>query len=302
MSPQRSPVARRVFASLGFALIGLCAAAAAQELQPVPPLEARVTDRTSTLSPAERGALEAKLARFEEKKGAQVAVLIVPTTAPEAIEQFSIRVADAWRLGREASDDGALLLVAKDDRRLRIEVGRGLEGALTDLASKRIIDETIVPAFRSGDFAGGIDAGVDRILAVIEGEPLPPPDTRWARDTLPVEDWGPLALFALPFLATGLRSLLGPPGAFVAAAVAAVLGWLATRQLAFALGFGLFTLFFGLALARRQRWANRRGRRRGDFGGWAPGGFGGGGGFGRGGGGFGGGGGGFGGGGASGSW
>ena len=283
-------------------VLALLGAASAQPLQPVPALEARVTDQTGTLTPAERDGLEAKLARFEAAKGAQVAVLIVPTTEPEAIESYAIRVVDAWRLGREASDDGVLLLVAKDDRRLRIEVGRGLEGALTDLASKRIIDETIVPRFRGGDFAGGIEAGLDRILAVVEGEPLPPPDPRWQRDALPIESLGPLVLLALPVLAGVLRALLGPPGAFVAAAVAAGLGWFATRQLAFALGFGLFTLMFGLLLARRRHWASRRGR--GGHGRWIPGGFGGGGfgGGGGGGGGFSGGGGSFGGGGASGSW
>jgi uncharacterized protein len=297
-----TPLAVRLGAPLGLVL-ALLGAASAQPLQPVPALEARVTDLTGTLAPDERSALEAKLARFEEKKGAQVAVLIVPTTEPEAIEPYAIRVVEAWRLGREASDDGVLLLVAKNDRKLRIEVGRGLEGALTDLASNRIIDETIVPLFRAGDFAGGVDAGVDRILAVIEGEELPPPDPRWEPEALrAIESWGPLALFSLPLLALALRALLGPPGAFVAAAVAAGVGWLATRQLAIALGFGLFTLFFGLALARRRHWASRRGRRRGDFGGWAPGGFGGGGFGGGGGGGFSGGGGSFGGGGASGSW
>jgi uncharacterized protein len=291
------PLAVRLGAPLGLALF-LLGAASAQPLQPVPALEARVTDRTGTLPPASLRALEAKLARFEAAKGAQVAVLIVPTTEPEAIEQYAIRVVDAWRLGREASDDGVLLLVAKDDRRLRIEVGRGLEGALTDLACKRIIEETIVPRFRGGDFAGGIEAGLDRILAVIEGEPLPPPDPRWTRDALPIESLGPLALLGLPFLAVVLRALLGPPGAFVAAALAGGLGWLATRQLAFALGFGLFTLLFGLVLARRRRWASRRGRAGpGGGGGFGGGGFGGGGG-----GGFGGGGGSFGGGGASGSW
>ena len=259
-------LAVRFGAPLGLALVLGCAAASAQPLQPVPPLAARVTDLTGTLAPAERNALEAKLARFEAKKGAQLAVLIVPTTEPEAIEQYSIRVVEAWRLGREASDDGVLLLVAKNDRKLRIEVGRGLEGALTDLASNRIIDETIVPLFRAGDFAGGIDAGVDRMLAVVEGEELPPPDPRWKPDALPgIESWGPLALMALPFLALALRALLGPLGPFLAAGLATGLGWLATRQLAIALGFGLFTLFFGLALARRRHWSS--GRRRG---GWVP--------------------------------
>src|SRR5688572_5640501 len=143
------------------------AAVAAEDLQPVPPLASRVTDLTGTLTSAERTSLESQLADFEARKGAQIAVLIVPTTKPEEIEQYSIRVVDAWKLGREKPDDGALLLVAMQDRTLRIEVGRGLEGALTDLAANRIIDEIITPRFREGDFAGGITAGAERMMAVV---------------------------------------------------------------------------------------------------------------------------------------
>jgi uncharacterized protein len=286
----------RLLTALGLVLSALAAPAFAQPLQPVPPLLARVTDLTGTLAPAERSALETKLAGFEERKGAQVAVLIVPTTAPEAIEQYAIRVVDAWQLGRGPSDDGVLLLVAKDDRRLRIEVGRGLEGALTDLVSKRIIDETIVPSLRAGDFAGGIEAGVDRILQVVEGEPLPAPDPRWEGRRQALSELLPLLLLVMPLLALGLRAWLGPPGAFLAGGGAAGAAWLLTRWVPIALGFGLFTLLFGLAGSRRRHWSNR-GRKSGNGGGWLPGGFGG-----DGGGGFSGGGGSFGGGGASGSW
>ena len=120
-------------------------------------------------------ALTQTLKDLETRKGSQVAVLIVPTTQPETIEQFSIRVAEAWKIGRKKIDDGALLVVAKDDHKLRIEVGYGLEGALTDVTARRIIDEIIVPRFQTGDFAGGISAGVDRIIRVIDGEPLPAP-------------------------------------------------------------------------------------------------------------------------------
>ncbi|TXH06081.1 MAG: YgcG family protein, partial [Nevskiaceae bacterium] len=141
----------------------------------VPPLTARVTDLTQTLDGGQRAALEQKLAAFEQQKGSQIAVLIVPTTQPEEIEQYSIRVVEAWKLGRKGIDDGALLLVAKNDHRLRIEVGRGLEGALPDAIAKRIIAETITPHFREGDFAGGIDAGVDQMIGVVNGEALPPP-------------------------------------------------------------------------------------------------------------------------------
>ncbi|WP_024577018.1 MULTISPECIES: YgcG family protein [unclassified Afipia] len=141
----------------------------------VPPLTGRVVDLTGTLSADQTATLEQKLKAFEDRKGSQLAVLIVPTTQPETIEQYSLRVAEQWKLGRKKVDDGALLIIAKNDRKLRIEVGYGLEGALNDATSKRIIDEIITPKFRSGDFAGGISDGADRILKVIDGEPLPPP-------------------------------------------------------------------------------------------------------------------------------
>lgn len=141
----------------------------------VPPLRSRVTDLTATLSPPQAAALEAKLAAFEQRKGSQIAVLLVPTTQPESIEQYAIRVAEQWRLGRKGVDDGALLLIAKDDRKLRIEVGRGLEGVLPDAYGKRIISDDIAPAFKRGDFDGGINAGVERMIKLVDGEPLPAP-------------------------------------------------------------------------------------------------------------------------------
>lgn len=153
----------------------LCVASAVWADVAVPPLTGRVVDLTSTLTADQAATLEQKLKDFESRKGSQLAVLIVPTTQPETIEQYSLRVVDQWKLGRKKVDDGALLIVAKNDRKLRIEVGYGLEGALTDATSKRIIDEVITPKFRSGDFAGGISDGVDRILKVIDGEPLPAP-------------------------------------------------------------------------------------------------------------------------------
>ena len=141
----------------------------------VPALTGRVVDRTATLTPDQIASLDQTLKAFEQRKGTQIAVLIVPTTEPESIEQFSIRVAEAWKIGRKKIDDGALLVVAKNDRRLRIEVGYGLEGALTDVTAKRIIDEIITPKFRSGDFAGGVSDGVARMIAVADGEAPPPP-------------------------------------------------------------------------------------------------------------------------------
>lgn len=141
----------------------------------VPPLTGRVVDQTATLSADQAATLEQTLKDFEDRKGSQLAVLIVPTTQPETIEQYGLRVVELWKLGRKKVDDGALLLIAKNDRKLRIEVGYGLEGALNDATAKRIIDEIITPKFKSGDFAGGISDGVDRILKVIDGEPLPAP-------------------------------------------------------------------------------------------------------------------------------
>lgn len=150
----------------------LCASWAAAEVA-VPPLKARVTDLTGTLQPGQQAALEKTLQAFENSKGSQIAVLIVPTTRPETIEQYAIRVAEAWKLGRKGVDDGVLLLVARDDRNMRIEVGYGLEGAIPDAVAKRIVSEIITPHFKQDDYFGGIRAGVDRIIKVIEGEPLP---------------------------------------------------------------------------------------------------------------------------------
>src|SRR6266436_648769 len=162
--------------------LGMCWAVAAAADVAVPPLSGRVVDTTGTLSSGDIAAQSQRLLDFQKRKGSQIAVLIVPTTAPETIEQYSIRAAEAWKIGRKKIDDGALLVVAKDDRKLRIEVGYGIEGALTDVTSKRIIDEIITPRFRNGDFAGGISAGVNRIIRVVDGEPLPAP-TRPQQDS-----------------------------------------------------------------------------------------------------------------------
>ncbi len=158
-----------------FALLLLTAQWWASAEVPVPPLKARVTDLTSTLSADQARTLEQKLAALEARKGSQVAVLLVPTIQPETVEQYAIRVFDQWKLGRKDVDDGVLLLIAKNDRKLRIEVGRGLEGAIPDAYAKRIIDEEITPRFKQGDFHGGIEAGVARITKLIDGEPMPAP-------------------------------------------------------------------------------------------------------------------------------
>src|SRR5207247_6970663 len=143
-------------------------------LAPIPPLHARVTDLTNTLSPPDQQAIEAKLAAWERDTGNQMVVLIVPSTKPEPIEAYSIRVAEAWKIGRKGQDNGVLFLIAKDDRKLRFEVGYGLEGVLTDATSRRIIAETVAPYFRQNQFAAGINAGVERVISVVgKGEPLP---------------------------------------------------------------------------------------------------------------------------------
>ncbi|SFJ09221.1 YgcG family protein [Bradyrhizobium sp. Gha] len=176
----------------------------------IPQLTGRVVDRTGTLSSGDIAALSQKLGDFEARKGSQIAVLIVPTTEPETIEQFSIRVAEAWKIGRKKVDDGAILVVAKNDRHLRIEVGYGLEGALTDVTSRRIIDEVITPKFRDGDFAGGISAGAERMMRVVDGEPLPAPSR--SVNFANLDDIGPavpFVLFASLVVGGFLRALLG---------------------------------------------------------------------------------------------
>ncbi|MDE2585586.1 MAG: YgcG family protein [Betaproteobacteria bacterium] len=190
------------------ALCGLLSPAAWAQV-PVPPLKARVTDLTGTLDSSRRNALESRLADFERQKGAQIAVLLVPSVRPESIEQYGIRVAEAWKLGRKGVDDGLILLVAKNDREVRIEVGYGLEGTVPDAVAKRIIEEDIVPRFRSGDMVGGIDAGVGRLMAVVSGEPLPPPAPRASAGSGAAgEQLFPLLLIAV-VVGAMLRAVLG---------------------------------------------------------------------------------------------
>jgi uncharacterized protein len=269
----------------------------------VPPVTARVTDLTGTLSGAAVARIEAKLKDLEVKKGSQVAVLIVPTTQPEEIEQYGIRVAEAWKLGRKGVDDGAILLVAKDDRRVRIEVGQGLEGALPDAIANRIVTETITPHFKQADFDGGVEAGVNQIISVINGEPLPAPDRKWERhgglgNLLPV-------LLIVVFVASGvLRAMFGRLfGSIATAGLAGGIVWLLSHLIPIGIGAGVLAFLFAMLTGgSRSGWTSGGGFG-GGLGGFG-GGFGGGGrgGFGGGGGGFSGGGGGFSGGGASGSW
>src|SRR5437660_12704661 len=176
----------------------LCWACSALALVAVPPLSGRVVDQTGTLGSNDIASLTQTLKDLEARKGSQIAVLIVPTADGEAIEQFSLRVAEAWKIGRKKIDEGALLVIAKNDRHLRIEVGYGLEGALTDVTTKRIIDEVITPKFKSGDFAGGVIDGVNRILRVIDGEPLPAPAQRQQNSGLSnLDPFDPLLIFGV---------------------------------------------------------------------------------------------------------
>ncbi len=258
----------------------------------VPPLTGRVVDLTGTLSGAAVTRIEAKLADLEAHKGSQIAVLMVATTQPEDIEQFGIRVAEQWKLGRKGVDDGAILLIAKDDRRVRIEVGYGLEGALPDVTASRIIGDTIAPLFKQGNYDGGVEAGVDRMIAVVNGESLPAPDPKWEPKPN-IGNYLPMLLVVVVIAGGLLRALLGSVGGSLATGgVVGVVAWLLSHLLPIGLVAGVAGFIFALLFGSSGGWVTG--------GGWG-GGFGGGRG-GGGGGGFGGGGGSFGGGGASGGW
>lgn len=177
------------------------------ELVAIPALKSRVTDLTQTLSPAEQSQLESKLANFEQQKGSQIAVLIVPTTQPEDIAQYSIRVVESWKIGREKEDDGILVLIAKNDRKMRIEVGYGLEGVIPDLIAKRIISEVMAPNFKQGDFYGGINNAVDKLIGLIEGEKLPPPAPKAKHSNF--DNIFPLLIFGGLISGLFLRSIFG---------------------------------------------------------------------------------------------
>ena len=279
-------------------LLALLLAVPAAAQVAVPPLKARVTDLTGTLTQQQSAALEQTLAEFEARKGAQLALLMLPSVKPESIEQYAVRVEEAWKLGRKGVDDGVLLVVAKEDRQLRFEVGYGLEGVLPDAIAKRIIDDDIVPRFKAGDFYGGIRAGLDRVMRVVEGEQLPPPAARAppARGSA-VENLLPL-LFIVLIGGSLLRAIFGRfLGAGIAGGVAGVAAWMLAGSLLIAVIVGIV----GFIMLLMGGLTGRGGRY---YGGGLGGGFGGrwGGGGGFGGGGFSGGGGMSGGGGASGRW
>jgi uncharacterized protein len=284
----------------------LHAAAWAQDVLPVPPLSGRVIDQTATLSAAQVAALETKLAGFEAQAGPQIVVLMVRSTAPEDIAAYAQRVADQWKIGRREVGDGLLLVVAKDDRRLRIEVAKALEGAVPDLAARQIIDRAIRPAFRADDYAGGLNAGVDQLMMRIRGEGLPAPTGPGSAE--PGMQLDELLLFffvAVPVIGSVLGKIFGRKlGSVATAGVAGGVAWWLTASLLLALAAGFVALvvvgLLGVGSAVRALGGRRGGP---TIGGWQGGGGFGGGGFGGGGGGFSSGGGGdFGGGGASGDW
>lgn len=280
----------RGLAAVVFALVAALGARAEVAVPPV----ARVTDLTGTLSAGERTALAQKLAALEARKGAQVAVLAVPTTQPETIEQFSIRVVEQWRLGRKGVDDGALIVWAKDDRRVRLEVGYGLEGALPDVTAKRIVSDVIIPRFRDGQFYAGLDAGVEAVAKVIGGEPLPAPPSRPSGGGFPLDAEGLLFLGFIGVFVIGglLRAMFGRVvGSGLVGAGLGLIAWVLA-------GTAIVAVVIALVAFLVSLFAGAAGPPRG--GGWG-GGYSGGG-WSSGGGGFSGGGGSFGGGGASGSY
>jgi len=210
----RSALVVRLFGWLLTVVLTLSGSATfAQDVLPIPTLSAHVMDQTGTLDANQTTALEATLADLETRKGAQVVVLMVPTTQPEDIASYANRVANTWKIGRRDIGDGVLVIVAKNDRNLRIEVAKTLEGAIPDLAASRIIDETITPDFKRGDFASGLRAGVDQIAALVAGEPLPAPAPAPASaGHSDPSDWTPVVVFLMilvPLFGSFMRSVLG---------------------------------------------------------------------------------------------
>lgn len=255
----------------------------------VPPLVGHVTDRSSTLTQEQKAQLEQALTAFEARKGTQLAVLMLATTLPEGIEQYALRVAEQWKLGRKKVDDGVILVVAKDDRTVRIEVGYGLEGALSDIVSKRIISETIVPRFKQGDFYGGVQAGTAQIMQVVDGEPLPAPQSNPRGNDQSLRQFVPFLFIVALGVGGVLRHVVGKVGgSLITGAIVTGLAWMLIGTLLYAILAGIASMFVTLIGAGTLL------RGVGGYSGGGRGGFGGGG--------FRGGGGGFGGGGSSGRW
>lgn len=272
--------------ALFWLVLGACSGWAADGPVPIPRLEARVTDLTGTLTRDQQTQLDTALAAIEREKGTQVAVLLLPSTHPETIEQYGIRLAEAWKIGRKGTDDGVIVIVAKADRAVRIEVGYGLEGAIPDAVAKRIIAEIVTPRFKAGDFFGGLQSAIAALGRIIGGEPLPAPADS---TSMPAGDDQIFLVFIVIMLAGVARKLLGLLGSLLAAGVA---GWLVLAMFGSWLAAGLAALVaFVMSFARLGSGSSgwHTGTGGGSFGGGGGGGFSGGGG-------------GFGGGGASGGW
>lgn len=275
---------------LALACLGWCTAWAQAAVQPVPALRAHVMDDSGTLTAAEVAALEQELASFEQKHGTQIAVLLVPSTAPEDIADYTQRVAEAWKLGRARVGDGLLLVVAVQDRRVRIAPYKALEGAVPDVLAKRIIDQQIVPAFRRGDYAGGLRGALTQLQAHITGEALPEPSAPTPRpqvegqvDEFDLIEAGMLLLVAVPLVSGVLRQILGQRlGSVLGAGAAGWLVWQISGRVWLALLAGLIGFFLGLfsRALPTPRYGPHPGGWGGHGGGWhsGGGGFGGGGG------------------------
>ncbi|MCX7251443.1 MAG: TPM domain-containing protein [Burkholderiales bacterium] len=264
-------VLRSIWIWLLCCLLAWPLAGLAQSLQPIPPLSARVIDQTATLTDSQRRALEDKLAAFERERGSQVVVLLLRSTAPEDIADYTQRLGDAWKIGRKAIGDGVLLVVAKDDRTLRIATAKAVEGAIPDLIAHRIIDGAITPHFKQGDFYAGLDAGVDQILARLKGEelPLPDPGNAAASGT----DWRELLIFiglAAPVITRVLRGILGRTlGSLAATGIVGGIAWSFTGSIFIALAAALLAGVMGLLMARLPRGGGGGGS--GPGGGWGGG-------------------------------
>lgn len=255
------------------ALLGGLPAGPALAVQAVPALSARVIDQTGTLRAEQLRALEARLQAFEQAKGTQIVVLMVPTTAPEDIVDYAQRVGDAWKIGRKEVGDGLLVVIAKNDRTLRIATSKTLEGAVPDLAARQVIDRAMTPRFREGDFAGGIEAGLDQLMALVRGEKLPEPQAA-GQSTSDGSGWmGLLALcfFVIPPVARLLGLLIGrKAAALLTGAGVGALAWLISASVLIGVGAalmaGLFALASSLAVLRRTAWGGH-----GSSGGWTMG-------------------------------
>ncbi|HSN00783.1 MAG TPA: TPM domain-containing protein [Rudaea sp.] len=269
-------VLRTFAAILAFAALTCGIAWADSGLQPIPPFGARVTDLTNTLTPEQVQTLTGQLQALEQRKGSRVAILILPTTQPEDIAQYSIRVTDAWKLSRtdKQAQDGLLLIVAKDDHRVRIEVGRDLEGAIPDAAADRIIREYVTPKFRAGDFYGGITDALGALTKLIDGEPLPPPLTDSGGDDHGFNPFNAfvMALFVAIWLRGIVHGLPSAPRAGVVGAATGAVAWFIGGVMPLAIGLGVLGLVLGWIGGSGGGFAGR-----GGFGGWSGGGFGGGG-------------------------